>query len=71
VRSSGGVGLLTAASSANRRVGIYLCRDLSCKEKAKAEPGADDMPEIPQSSEAERVRLIVRRMTAFARRQLF
>lgn len=69
VRSGDGVGLLTASASANRRVGISLCRDLSCREKAESAPGVDDLPQSPNARE--RVRGITRRMASFARQSLF
>jgi hypothetical protein len=69
VRAGNGVTLLTAAASAQRRVGIPLCRDLSCKEKAEAAPGPDDVPQVAQGRE--RIRRIVERMADFARQNLF
>jgi hypothetical protein len=69
VRAGNEVGLLTAESSARRRVGLNLCRDLSCKEKALSDPGADDFPQ--PVSPSGRVRRITQRMTDFARRNLF
>lgn len=70
VRAGDGVKLLTAQAASNRRVGISLCRDLSCKEKAQGEPGPDDMPQGPTTAR-ERTRRILARMAVFARRNLF
>lgn len=70
VRAGDGVKLLTATASSKRRVGISLCSDLSCKQKALAEPGVDDMP-VPGLSDRDRIRKITQRMAAFARRNLF
>lgn len=70
VRAGDGVKLLTAQAASNRRVGISLCRDLSCKDKAQADPGTDDMPLGPTTAR-ERTRRILTRMSIFARRNLF
>ena len=69
VRAGDGVGLLTATASSSRRVGLHLCRDLSCKDKVESTPGANDFFE--SMSSRERIQRIVGRMTEFARRQLF
>ena len=69
VRPGNGVGLLTATASSKRRVGLSLCRDLSCGNKAEAEPGADDVPTT--LTPRERQLKIVERMASFARRSLF
>src|SRR4051812_1238764 len=37
-RSGSNVSLLTATASSNRTVGIHLCNDLSCRDKALAAP---------------------------------
>jgi hypothetical protein len=69
VRSGDGVTLLTASASANRRVGIQLCRDLNCKDRLEQEPGTSDFPR--NAHPREQLRRIVSRMSEFARRQLF
>lgn len=69
VRSGDGVTLLTAASSSHRRVGLNLCRDLSCKDRLEEAPGVDDLPRL--LSDQERLRRILRRMSAFARQNLY
>ncbi len=73
VRAGDGVTLLTATASSHKRVGIPLCRDLSCKDKALLRvadaPGPHDFPETLNGPE--KVRRIVARMSSFARRNLF
>ncbi|MBC7691238.1 MAG: FBP domain-containing protein [Methylotenera sp.] len=70
VRSGESIGLLSATASSKRRVGIQLCRDLSCKAKVLAEaPGVSDLSSTV-SAEA-KLAGVVGRMTDFARRQLF
>jgi hypothetical protein len=69
VRGGTGVSLLTATASSNRRVGIHLCTDLSCKDKVQSAPGADDFPETLTSYQ--RTQRILERMSQFARRALF
>ncbi len=69
VGGGAGVGLLTVSVSANRRIGIQLCRDLSCRQKAEGLPGADDFPQ--NLTTRERVWKITQRMSEFARRNLF
>lgn len=69
VRSSGGVSLLTAQASLNRRVGVQLCRDLTCKHKVESQPGADDFPET--LSHRERIQRILQRISTFGRQQIF
>jgi hypothetical protein len=69
VRSGSGVSLLTVAASRNRRVGVYLCSDLECREHALSTPGIHDFNE--GLSGAEKVYRILRRMTDFTRGNLF
>ena len=69
VRSGSDVSLLTATSSSQRRVGIYLCRDLSCKEKAVHTPNPDDVPRF--NTAGERIQAIMKRMDLFAKKYLF
>jgi hypothetical protein len=69
VRAGDGVTLLTATASSRRTVGIYLCRDLSCKNKSETAPSPDDLPQ--STSGNDRVRRIVQRMSEFATRNIF
>jgi hypothetical protein len=69
VRGGDGVMLLTATASSQKRVGIHLCRDLSCKDKVESAPGANDFPE--SLSSRERTQRILQRMSQFARRAIF
>jgi hypothetical protein len=69
VRGGDGVMLLTATASSQKRVGIHLCRDLSCKDKVEAAPGAHDFPE--SLSARDRTQRILQRMSQFARRAIF
>ena len=68
VRVGGAVSMMTAAVDRDRRVGLYLCSSLNCRENALSTPGVHDIPEtIPP---AERVKRILVRMSAFVRRSL-
>lgn len=69
VRSGESVGLLTARASNKKRVGMNLCRDLSCKGKVTTAPAANDVVEL--IAPAEKMRRIIQRMSSFARRELF
>lgn len=69
VRAGDGVSMLTATASSHRSVGLHLCRDLSCKEKAVSAPGVHDVPQSITSYE--RVQKIIQKMNEFARRELF
>lgn len=69
VRGGDGVRLLTATASSNKRVGLHLCSDLSCKNKVEEAPGANDFPET--LSTRERTQRILQRMSQFARRAIF
>lgn len=69
VRSGTGVSLLTTAASKNRRVGLHLCTDLNCRERAMGAPGIHDFNE--SLSGVEKVKQVVRRMNEFAKSNLF
>lgn len=69
VRSGSGVGLLTATVAKDHRVGVHLCADLNCREHAMGPPGIHDFNE--SLSSGEKLQNILRRMTAFARKNLF
>lgn len=66
---AGEIGLLTATASSNRRVGLHLCRNLDCKEKASSTPGINDLPEGLDADE--KIRRITARMSDFSRKHLF
>jgi hypothetical protein len=68
VRSGNEIGVLTVTSNQRKRVGLSLCRDLSCADKTRSLPGHNDF----QSNEVtqERVRKIIQRMVHFAQREL-
>lgn len=69
VRGKGSVGMMTVTVSKTNRIGLYLCRDLSCKEKLEKPPSANDVFET-YPIEDKKVRLLSR-MSDFARRHLF
>ncbi len=70
IRAGDGVMMLTAAASSKRRIGLSLCRDLSCKAKIEASaPGANDFYET--STPREKIQRLVKRMAAFSRQNLF
>lgn len=69
VRGRGAVGLLTATVSKTNRIGLTLCRDLSCKEKLEKPPGVNDVFESVDVGEKKQ--RLVERMSHFARRNLF
>lgn len=69
VRGGNAVSLLTATASSNRRVGLYLCHNLSCMEKTEEAPGVDDIPVLMLPRE--RIQKLIKRMGEFARRELF
>lgn len=69
VRRGSGVGLLTASAGRNRRVGVYLCRSLECKDNVMSPPTINDFSEGLSGSE--RLQRVVRRMSDFARANLF
>jgi hypothetical protein len=68
VRSGNEIGVLTVSTSSKKRVGISLCRDLSCAVKIRSEPSANDFP--VQASTQERIRRLLAKMAVFARREL-
>jgi hypothetical protein len=68
VRSGNEVGVLTVRTSTKRRIGLSLCRDLSCAEKIRSEPSANDFP--VQASVQERIRRLLMKMSTLARREL-
>ena len=75
VRSGNEVGMLTVASSPRKRVGLSLCRDLSCGDKVRAAPGPDDFAASMGAGGTEaaaplRLRRVIERMALFARREL-
>lgn len=69
VRGRGAVGLLTATVSPHRRIGLTLCRDLTCKEKIEGIPSANDLRESMPTDM--KMRRLVEQMSEFARRNLF
>lgn len=69
VRAGNGISLLTATASSHRRVGINLCRDLDCKEKANSIPSPNDIPEV--FNQQERIEKITSRMFNFIKKNLF
>jgi hypothetical protein len=68
VRSGNEIGLLTVASRSHRRVGVSLCRDLSCAEKLRSHPGSDDW--LQHAPAEERIVRLIAKMAAFARQNL-
>jgi hypothetical protein len=69
VRTGNGVSLLTAAAGRNTRIGVHLCSDLNCRERALSTPGIHDFNE--SISGQERVQRVLQRMGEFARKCLF
>lgn len=70
VAGSQTIGMLTAAASKTKRVGLNLCRDLACKQNVQADPpSVNDMRE--SLSREEKTRRINERMITFANRNLF
>jgi hypothetical protein len=69
VRGNGGVKLMSVRSDERRRVGLYLCSDLGCIERAGELPRPDDVPE--RLDGAERARRALRRIAEFASRRVF
>jgi hypothetical protein len=69
VRRHGGVKLLSVRSSDRRRVGLYLCSDLSCVSRVGDLCGPDDLSEGPDA--AHRAQRALRRIADFAARRLF
>jgi hypothetical protein len=68
VRGHGQVKLLSVATDARHRVGLYLCADLDCLDRLEAPPGPDDLREGLDARA--RRRRIVERIASFARRRL-
>ena len=69
VAGSQSIGILTAAANKKTRVGINLCRDLSCKQNVQADPpSVHDMRE--SISREEKTRRITQRMAEFTNRNL-
>jgi hypothetical protein len=69
VRGGGRVSMLSVAISQNRRVGLHLCRDLSCKEKLVAPPKNSDVPELLKPEE--KLTRLMERMSEFIKNNLF
>lgn len=69
VRGHGEVKLLSVAMDDRRRLGMYLCHDLRCIEKARELPGTNDFHEGLDVDA--RVKKIVERIALFASRRLF
>jgi len=68
VRSGNEIGILTVRAHSQHRIGLSLCRDLSCADKIRSEPGVHDFPQL--SSPQERLRRLVLKMADFSRRYL-
>jgi hypothetical protein len=69
VRGNGAVKLMSVAVGDRRRVGLYLCSDLSCVSRARELPGPDDVPDRVGSDE--RGERTLRRICTFASRRVF
>ena len=69
VRGGDRVTTLSVQVSPRRRVGLHLCKDLSCKGKAHALPGPNDPPERLRADE--KVMRVMARMSDFAYGNLF
>jgi hypothetical protein len=69
IRAGNGVSLLTATASTKKRVGIYLCRDLSCKDKLTSDPSPNDIPQF--SIQEKRLENVLKRMSSFSKQSLF
>lgn len=70
VSGSGTIGLLSTDVNKKKRVGLYLCRDLQCKENIEAEPPSVHDLRESISKQEKRMR-VLERMSEFARRNLF
>lgn len=68
VRSGNEIGILTVQTQKRKRLGISLCRDLSCAEKIRSTPGASDFNST--LSTQERLSRLAQKMTLFAQREL-
>ena len=69
VRAHGGVKLMSVAADDRRRVGLYLCSDLSCVSNSRGVPSPDDVRESLDSTE--RTRRTLKRISEFAARRIF
>jgi FBP C-terminal treble-clef zinc-finger len=69
VRGHGRVKLLSVQTGDRRRIGLYLCSDLSCVVRTRETPGIDDVPE--RLDRPERTRRTLRRIADFAARRVF
>lgn len=70
VSGSQTIGMLSASVSQKKRVGLYLCRDLSCKQNILAQPPS--VHDLRESLSAhDKTRRMLTRMSDFARRNLF
>lgn len=69
VRSGGRVGMLSVDISKNRRIGMHLCRDLSCRDKIIGLPQANDLP--TRMSRQEKINRLIERMSSFLHGNLF
>lgn len=69
VRAHGGVKLMSVRVDERKRVGLYLCSDVSCIARAHETPGPDDVPD--RADGGERARRTLKRIAEFASRRLF
>jgi hypothetical protein len=68
VRSGNEIGILTATCDSKKRIGVSLCRDLSCAEKIRSTPGTNDF--AASSSVQVRMQKVIGKMASFSRREL-
>jgi hypothetical protein len=68
VRSGNEIGVLTATSSKKKRIGLSLCRDLSCADKIRSAPGANDFSS--NASIPLRIERVLEKMADVSRREL-
>jgi hypothetical protein len=69
VRGGNTVGLLSAIAAKNRKIGIELCSDLSCREKLRDTPGVSDLRET--LTPEQKMRRLLGKMSSFAHHHLF
>ena len=69
VRAGSGIDLMTADASDRRRVGLHLCRDLSCGDNVLGAPRANDVRET--LSAGEKYARLQERIAEFANRNLY